>query len=176
MKFLVVSDTHGSTEALSSILERHPGLDVYHCGDFCYPRAQFPGFTYVHGNCDFDPATPAETVLNVGSLRIFQTHGHTYGVKEALTRLHYRAAELGANLALFGHTHVPAALLNEGILLLNPGSLLLPRLYPVPTYVVVETEDEPAEGEDEISLHVTFYSSAGERQEKLGGSYHVRRV
>ena len=61
-------------------------------------------------------------------MRILLTHGHRYGVKEDLQRLTYAALEQACAVALFGHTHEPFLAREQGVLLLNPGSLCQPRL------------------------------------------------
>ena len=55
-------------------------------------------------------------------MRVFLTHGHLFGVKSGLDTLAAAAKDMGAQLALFGHTH--QALLEErnGVTLLNPGA------------------------------------------------------
>ncbi|WP_027414850.1 metallophosphoesterase [Aneurinibacillus terranovensis] len=178
MKILVVSDTHGSTEHLPGILQRHRPDYVFHCGDFCYSRKSFSDFSYVRGNCDIDSQVPDENITDIGSIRIFQTHGHLYRVKETVMRLKYRALEANASLVLFGHTHVPACVQENGILYVNPGSLLLPRRYPVPTYALIEWPEEcPEEKNGEtVEMTVVFYSETGEKQQRLGGVYSVRAL
>lgn len=44
-----------------------------------------------------------------------------------LDNLYYRALELGADIVLFGHTHVHINLLHDNIIILNPGSPSFPR-------------------------------------------------
>jgi putative phosphoesterase len=172
MRLVVVSDTHGSTEYLSAILARHPHVAAFHCGDFCYPREQAPEFTYVRGNCDIDREAPEEKISEIGPLRIFQTHGHTYGVKQTAMRLRYRALEAQANVVLFGHTHEVTSVVEENILFVNPGSLLLPRSHTVPTYAVLDV----TEAEHDVQIEVAYYSPDGKHQPRLGGIYRVPRA
>ena len=148
MKLLVVSDTHGEKDPLTQVIERHRGdeIQVFHCGDFCFPSATYPGITYVRGNCDRDEEILYENIIEIGALRILHVHGHQYKVKETSLKLQYRAMELGANLVFFGHTHIPTCVKNKNILYLNPGSLLVPRFYPVPTYAVVTIENPRGTG------------------------------
>ncbi|MFT9849819.1 metallophosphoesterase family protein [Aneurinibacillus sp. REN35] len=172
MNVIVVSDTHGSVQHLSEILTRHPHAAAFHCGDFCYPLEQAPEFTYVHGNCDNEIGVPEERVIELGSLRILQTHGHTYGVKQNPMRLRYRATEVGANLVLFGHTHEVTAVYEEGILYVNPGSMLLPRSYFSPTYALLTIEED---GEDRRVI-VSFYSPEGVEQSGLRRVFPLTRT
>ena len=53
---------------------------------------------------------------------IFYTHGHMYGVKYDLDTLAEAAAARGAEVALFGHTHIPLEEQHGTVLLFNPGS------------------------------------------------------
>ena len=51
------------------------------------------------------------------------THGHLYGVKSDLTRVVYAARERNADLLLYGHTHIPVTDYEDGLYILNPGSI-----------------------------------------------------
>ena len=53
---------------------------------------------------------------------VFYTHGHMYGVKYDLDTLADAASARGAEVALFGHTHIPHAETRSGVFLFNPGS------------------------------------------------------
>ena len=79
-------------------------------------------FYHVPGNCDFFTSAPPSLTISLDGVRIFLTHGHLFGVKSGLTRLTLEARRVGAQLALFGHTH--RALLEEqdGLWLMNPGA------------------------------------------------------
>lgn len=48
-------------------------------------------------------------------------------MKYDLAKLRYRALELEADIALFGHTHVSQIEYIDGIWFINPGSPTLPR-------------------------------------------------
>ena len=50
-------------------------------------------------------------------------HGHTMHVKYGLLSAQYRAQEMGADILLFGHTHVPLVENDGKLILLNPGSI-----------------------------------------------------
>ena len=52
--------------------------------------------------------------------KLFMSHGHIYGPD------HLPVLEEG-DLFLSGHTHIPAAGQKDGIWLLNPGSISLPK-------------------------------------------------
>ena len=61
-----------------------------------------------------------ERELSSKDAAIRETH---HRVKNSLLSLYYRAQEVGACVACFGHTHSAMARWEGGILLLNPGSL-----------------------------------------------------
>jgi putative phosphoesterase len=137
VRFLVLSDTHGDKTGMVRALDYLDALKadaLLHLGDFD-ADADFLGrelrlpVTAVSGNCDaFRSMRPTEEILEVEGLRLLLTHGHRYGVKENLQRLLYAALERDCAAALFGHTHEPHLSREEGVLLLNPGSLCQPRL------------------------------------------------
>jgi len=94
----------------------------------------------VPGNCDLGRSESAEKLLTVAGRRILLCHGHTLGVKYALTAAVARARERGADVLLFGHTHRPLADIRD-VVLLNPGSIGAPRR---PTYGLLELDGERA--------------------------------
>ncbi|MDO5136313.1 MAG: metallophosphoesterase [Eubacteriales bacterium] len=133
MRILVVSDTHGRDGNLERVVEREAPFDhLIHCGDvegrelFVEVLAECP-CTIVAGNNDYYSDLLREVSLELCGMRIFVSHGHFYGVSAdpqgILTGARARACEI----ALFGHTHRPMLKLEGGILLMNPGSLELPR-------------------------------------------------
>jgi len=176
VKFLVFSDTHGEKEPLLQVMERHhkEEMKIFHCGDYCIPARTFPEIIFVKGNCDRDVEVPEENVIEIGGLRILHVHGHKYKVKETSLKLQYRAMELEANFVLFGHTHIPTCVMNKNILYLNPGSLLIPRFYSVPTYATVDVS--PVSEDGKVRLDVDFYSLYGERQKGYGGVYYLTAI
>ena len=44
-----------------------------------------------------------------------------------MLKLKYKALEFGANIVLYGHTHIGKIDFKEGIWFINPGSASLPR-------------------------------------------------
>ncbi len=80
----------------------------------------------VAGNCDEPGLCPLEEVMDVGGKRVLLTHGHLYKVKTGLSKLEARARSLGVEVCVFGHTHLPALLVKDGLTLFNPGSAIRP--------------------------------------------------
>jgi putative phosphoesterase len=174
VSILILSDTHGLVQEVKQVVARHSAEKIFHCGDFCVDRKRepFARMQLVRGNCDTARDVPAERKTEWKGLRIFQTHGHLFGVKSSLLRLHYRAEEVGANVVLFGHSHVPVCSTERGILFLNPGSLQLPRGFDVPTYAVLEQTELT---DQEVKVSVSFYDHKGNPVKQLGGNYSLRR-
>lgn len=129
MKIIVVSDSHGSLYPLRRIMELNRNADiVVHCGDSQGEMEEikllFPDKQYimVKGNCDFGSMLPMSEEFTVEGVKFFACHGHAYNVKWGLLNLYEAAREIGADVALFGHTHIAHDELVDGIRLFNPGS------------------------------------------------------
>ena len=128
-KLLILSDSHGSTQAVRRILAAEKDIDaVIFLGDGLHDLEQAlteaPKMRVysVAGNCDFGALEPLDGLAAFDSVVIFYTHGHMYGVKYDLDTLAEAAAARGAEVALFGHTHIPLEEQHGTVLLFNPGS------------------------------------------------------
>lgn len=128
MKLLIVSDSHGDLAALCAAVRREKPDRIVHLGDYGDDAralgAQFPSIPLasVPGNCDGLCAAAHTLVETYEGVTVFMTHGHRYGVKRDLLHLSLAAREAGAQLALFGHTHVPLCEEDGGLTLVNPGA------------------------------------------------------
>lgn len=129
MKIMVISDTHGNYLAPLSLLDDCDGVDlVIHLGDEINDARLLQGLIttpvlMVPGNCDIEAREPRELSGNIGGQVFFITHGDRYGVKNSLDSLIKKAAAEKATIVLYGHTHTPSIRTENGMLLLNPGSL-----------------------------------------------------
>ena len=140
-KLLILSDSHNSTGAVERILHAESDATaVIFLGDglrdleealTLYPKMKVYA---VAGNCDFGALEPLD------GLAAFYTHGHMYGVKYDLDTLTDAAAARGAEVALFGHTHIPVAEQRGKVFLFNPGSC--GRCYTGPNTYGVLTLDQ----------------------------------
>lgn len=134
MKILIVSDTHGREENLEKAVLREAPFDLLiHCGDvegrefIIEAMAECPCYI-VAGNNDFFSDLPYEEQLMLANKKVLVTHGHSYGISaHDYDHLAERAQERGFQVVLFGHIHRPVIEENEGVLLINPGSLEFPR-------------------------------------------------
>lgn len=147
MKLLVFSDTHNSPSRMLEIVPKEKDVAAcIHLGDGLHDAevlsAIYPELPVyrVKGNCDPAQGDPSEGLIPFGGVLIFYTHGNMYGVKSGIEELWQAASEKGADIALYGHTHIPKYEERDGIILFNPGSLNLPRTEPG-TYGVITVED-----------------------------------
>ncbi len=163
MKYLVISDIHGSLSGAQCMID---AFDHHNCsrilclGDVLYhgPRNDLPedyapkkvieimnskwhDICAVRGNCDAEvdqmvlqfALTADYQVFQLGQRRVFMSHGHVYGPD------HLPKMEEG-DIFLSGHTHIPTAIKTEGIYLLNPGSSALPKQNHPKSYAVLDEE------------------------------------
>ncbi len=158
---LVVSDIHGSLSGANLVMEArkiHDPAYVLCLGDVLYhgPRNDLPQdyapkkvieimnsisheIVAVRGNCDAEvdqmvlrfPLTADYNILHEFGQFIFATHGHVYA-KDHLPDLPNNA------VFLQGHTHVFEAYEASGILILNPGSVSLPKQGNPKTYGLLD--------------------------------------
>lgn len=143
MKILVLSDSHGELRYMEKAVFDETPDHILHLGDKLNDaralRERFPRIpmTAVPGNCDLGAIDPPVLVQELGGVRFLITHGHVHGVKMGLMRLSYAAMEAGAQVAVYGHTHIAAHREECGVHLLNPGA----AGGGCPSYGVIELEN-----------------------------------
>ncbi len=142
MKIMIFSDSHKHFGAMTAAMEKEAPVDwIVHAGDvhcdvedleIMYPRIPI---AYVKGNNDyFVRDVPEDRFFTLGGVKIFLTHGHNYGVKYSLAKLLQKANEVGADIAVFGHTHVAHCEKIGNVTLFNPGAAMR-------SYGVLEIKD-----------------------------------
>ncbi|OKP83412.1 phosphodiesterase [Paenibacillus helianthi] len=164
MKLMFISDIHGSLHWLEQALlkaeEEQPHTLVI-LGDFLYhgPRNPLPdgydpqgvaarlnaygkSLVAVRGNCDaevdqmllqFPMMGDYVLILHEGR-KIYATHGHGFSI-DNLPQL------TSGDVFIQGHTHLPVADVKEGITVLNPGSISLPKENHPNSYGILENGD-----------------------------------
>lgn len=152
MTFLVLSDIHGRRDLADEALHLHRNADgVLFLGDgirdlsltACREGGRL--FAGVRGNCDWFSVSQSEyfyseeLLLNLGEYTVMMMHGHTRNVKSGIDCAVRAAAERGALVLLYGHTHEPeerylpegydadGLLLRRPMWVMNPGSLGAPK-------------------------------------------------
>ncbi len=149
MRILVISDTHKSLNRAIELVHEFSGkIDaVIHLGDnvadadFIKREYELPVYV-VAGNCDSEGSAPCECIEVFEGRKIFFTHGHHYNVNYHTDRLIQRAESLGADICLFGHTHIPYIEIMSNIIVMNPGSLSQPRGGSRPSYGIIRIEND----------------------------------
>lgn len=169
MKILVMSDSHGLTDEMSIITNRHKHdvTAMIHCGDSELVKGDLymKGLIAVRGNCDYDQAYPNDVVEELAGKRFLITHGHLYSVKRTLLTLSYKRAETEADIVCFGHSHVAGSELIDGKLYMNPGSIFQPRNRKEKTYAILDIVDN--------QVKVMFYDIKGTIVAELSRMYQL---
>lgn len=132
MRILVISDTHRNIDSLTSVMEDQKPDLILHLGDNVEDGEMISRIygletIIVRGNGDFNQDYPNDRVLDLAGKRIFMTHGHRYSVRNGHMSLYYKSLETGADIVLYGHTHIPVNLREKDLIIMNPGSPSLPR-------------------------------------------------
>ena len=151
MKVLVISDTHKDlTNARLAI--RHTiedSLDiVIHCGDHIDDaeklEKEFPKlkFYYVPGNCDgwFFKEEEKVKIIDIEDKKVLITHGDRHNIKLNYNNLFQEVKQKKADIGLCGHSHIAHVEVEEGsgLIVVNPGSISLPRDSRNPSYLVLD--------------------------------------
>lgn len=140
----VFADTHHSFKWLPFAVERLGKVDLLiHLGDFA-PDAEkvaeaLGGVPYfaVRGNNDSGSVYPKLRVERVEDAWIMLVHGDGYYTTGQMAQ---KARDNRCAAVLFGHTHEPLLRADGEILILNPGSLSLPRRGSRPSCALLEVE------------------------------------
>ena len=142
MRFIIFSDSHGFDFKMRKAIEANlgAGLDgMIFLGDGLAGAKQTAadfGLTLyaVAGNCDAGvDVTKSETyerMLEFDGIKVLILHGHRNFVKNDLMYAETYARKKGADVLLYGHTHIrDDRYVNEGrgLYVFNPGSITLPK-------------------------------------------------
>lgn len=161
MNYIVLSDIHGAYDHLEQVLKQLKDDDlILILGDILYhgPRNQVPAsydpkkviallnpykerIMAVRGNCDGEvdqmvlefPITADYNQFMLGNRKLFMSHGHIYSPE-------HLPALKAKDIFMYGHVHLPKAELTDGIYILNPGSLSLPKEENPASYGILNEE------------------------------------
>lgn len=126
MKILVLSDSHRAVGLMRTVVRKEKPDMIIHLGDLITDAEKlaedFPHIPMerVKGNCD-EGMYPAEKLFTVEGKKIFICHGDGFGVNSGLLSLEMAAKEKGADIALYGHTHIPLYDFDGTLHIMNPG-------------------------------------------------------
>lgn len=145
MRIGIISDTHIPERCFalpSTVAQAFEGVDmIVHAGDVgelyvLDELSQIAPVFAVHGNDDTPDAQrelPLQQIITIRGQRILLWHNHypdridevmsrTDDLRPKIRRILQRAKRAGASIVIFGHWHLPFAVEEEGILLINPGT------------------------------------------------------
>ena len=161
MKLMIASDIHGSAGSCRKMLdqfEKEGAQRLLLLGDLLYhgPRNDLPGdyrpkevisllngkkqsLLCVRGNCGAEvdqmvlefPVLSDSMILFLDGRMVFATHGHIFHED------HLPPLQEG-DILLHGHTHVPVLENRGSYILLNPGSVSLPKQNTAKSYMIYE--------------------------------------
>ena len=161
MKWMIASDIHGSAYYCSRLIEAYKteqaerllllGDVLYHGPRNDLPRDYAPkkviemlnamkdDIFAVRGNCESEvdqmvlqfPVMADYCILNLDGRTFYATHGHIYNENNL-------PPVQDGDILIHGHTHVLRAEQKEGYILLNPGSVSIPKEGNPPTYGIYE--------------------------------------
>lgn len=161
MRYMIISDIHGSESYLSQALEQFNKEHFDYLiilGDILYhgPRNPLPNghnpqgvvtllnnysskIIACRGNCEAEvdqmllnfPCLEDYSLVIDEGIRLFATHGHKY-TSENFPRV------AGPQVFLYGHTHLWELRKEDDVLICNPGSLSLPKQNRPHTYATYE--------------------------------------
>jgi len=148
MKILVVSDTHGQMKQIDEVIKKTKPFDyLIHAGDTegqenRIAREAGCEACFVRGNNDYYSDLPRDAVIELFGHRIYVTHGHYLGVSMGTERLREMARAEECDIVVYGHTHRPVIdQSEEGLTVLNPGSLAYPRQEGrEPSYITIDID------------------------------------
>ncbi len=130
MKIVVFADSHGKAAAVEKLYNLHSDADRYFfLGDGVLDvlKSSIPKnkLVVVSGNWDFPPPpnVPLLDYCEVGGVYFSLCHGHKFDVKNNLHALSEHAKENNVDIALYGHTHIQKESVDNGVRLINPGSI-----------------------------------------------------
>ena len=171
MKILIVSDSHRVSANLKTAIERERPDMLIHLGDIeddektvaLWAGAPKTPCIFIKGNCDRYTGSADlrdRAVFPLNGHKFYCCHGHREFIGYGLNELCLSAAAQDCDIALFGHSHVPYdnwgdavkaydkfyteadPYASAGIMVLNPGSISLPRGGSPRTYMVMEMKDD----------------------------------
>ena len=143
VRIVLCSDNHGDRESISFIRREYADFDyLIHCGDSEMMTEELDGFLCVQGNHDYSKH-PDHQILTIGDHRIYICHGHMDFYRYfKYNPMIENAKKNHCDTVFFGHVHTYQDTVQQGIRLLNPGSLYHNRDATKPSYMLVTIDDE----------------------------------
>lgn len=152
----LISDTHIPDRAKvlpQKVMEAFSEVElILHAGDLTSPKVieeleTIAPVMAIQGNMDRVNGIdlPKAKVIEAEGLKIGLIHGEVYPRADS-SQLLYLAKELNVDILVSGHSHQPKIEQKDGILLLNPGSPIVPR-FADRTVMLLEINNEEVDVE-----------------------------
>ena len=120
MKILVVSDSHGHTEEILSLVKQYPKMDVYlHAGDSQEMEVSLFPYQTVRGNCDYDSNMMKRLLIDTPYGKLLMTHAPFVSEEEL--------KEQNIKIYVYGHLHKRVYKKEDEIYYISPGSTCYER-------------------------------------------------
>ena len=119
-----------------------------------YPVKFMPYEEQPEGICQ-EVNIPLHLLFNMAGHNVYVVHGHLQDVYYGTEKLEQETRIAGADIALYGHSHI-AAQTETDILMLNPGSCSLPRRGLPPSFATLTCSAHSME------YSVTFYKTSSD--------------
>lgn len=134
----LISDTHipdRAKEIPQKVFDAFSDVDlILHAGDLTSLKVieeleKIAPVIAIQGNMDRAKGInlPMAKVIEIEDVKIGIAHGEVYPRADT-QQLVYIAKELDVNILVTGHSHQPKIEQTDGVLLINPGSPIVPRL------------------------------------------------
>lgn len=147
MKILVVSDSHGRNNYLERAIDKVGDIDLcIHLGDLEGTERYLSNtlscqLEMVSGNNDYFTDIEREKMIFIGKYKVLLTHGHRYRVNYGTDTIKEYAIQNGADIVMYGHTHIPLINIENNLTVINPGSISQPRQEGhIPTFILMEID------------------------------------
>lgn len=151
LKICLCSDNHGDMDSIYKILSDNPACDYYfHCGDSLVPPEMMEPFISVAGNNDYIYEYPKQRIVEISRHRILIMHGHHYCY--SMNEMYEKARNENVDTVFYGHTHVFADKIYNGLRFINPGSSFHNRDFTAPCYARVYILDDNSIRVERIDL------------------------
>jgi len=155
-KLLVFSDTHGCVTELKAVFNWANNYTPPNglicaaacCGDGLSDISRaanetgfYSDWKIVRGNNDYGVHAPESVVFDICEHVFFMSHGHRYSLYSGYHTFLAAAKNMNADVALFGHSHIPFYKIVDGVSLINPGSIGRARSKIGSTFAVIECSE-----------------------------------
>lgn len=148
MRLIIASDSHGSNTILNELVQKHPEADYYlHCGDLCDDPRYYPAWIVVRGNNDYYGKFQDQICFPVRGHKILMVHSHRCAYFHREDHLVSLAKQNDCDIVCYGHTHRPKIEMHKDVLLINPGSVTLPRGGLPRSYAILDVDEQSVQAD-----------------------------